>query len=75
MPVRHRCSQYGVANGDVIKASMVGNVITADINGVRVLQATDSTYASGSPGLGCYIEGTTGVNSDYGFTSFTATDE
>jgi len=50
-------------------------VITADINGVRVLQATDSTYASGSPGLGCYIEGTTGVNSDYGFTSFTATDE
>jgi hypothetical protein len=68
-------SQYGVANGDVIKATMVGNVITVYINGARVLQATDSTYASGSPGMRSYLEGTTGVNGDYGFSSFTASDE
>jgi hypothetical protein len=68
-------SQYGVANGDAIKATIVGNVITAYINGVRVLHGTDSTYSSGSPGIGFYIEGTTGVNGNYGFTSFAATDE
>jgi hypothetical protein len=59
----------------VVKATIVGNVITAYINGVQVLQATDNTYKGGSPGMGFYIEGTTGVNSDYGFTSFKATDE
>jgi hypothetical protein len=72
---RAQGSQYGVANGDMVKATMVGNVITAYINGVQVLQATDNTYKSGRPGMGFYIEGTTGVNSDYGFTSFKATDE
>jgi hypothetical protein len=68
-------SQYGVANGDVVKATAIGNVITAYINGVQVLQATDDTYHSGSPGMGFYLEGSTGLNGDYGFTSFTATDE
>jgi hypothetical protein len=71
---RAKGSHYGVANGDVVKATIVGNVITAYVNGVQVLQATDPTYTSGSPGMGFYIEGTTGVNGDYGFTSFTATD-
>jgi hypothetical protein len=60
--------------GDVVKATIVGNVITAYINGVQVLQATDNTYATGSPGMGFYLQGTTGVNSDYGLTSFTASD-
>ena len=36
--------------GDVLKASIVGNVITAWVNGVQVLQCTDSTYTSGNPG-------------------------
>lgn len=67
--------QYGVANGDVVKATIIGNVITAYINGVQVLQATEATYASGSPGMGFYLEGATGVNGDYGFTSFSASDE
>jgi chitodextrinase len=64
--------QYGIKTGDVVKATIVGNVITSYINGVEVLQVTDSTYTSGSPGIGFYLEGATGVNSDYGFTSFTA---
>ena len=67
-------SEYGVADGDVVKATIIGNVITAYINGVQVLQATDNTYTTGSPGMGFYLQGTTGANSDYGFTSFTASD-
>jgi len=72
---RAKGSQCGVATGDVVKASMIGNVITAYINGVQVLKATDNTYMGGSPGMGFYIEGATGVNGDFGFTSFTATDQ
>ena len=71
---RAKGSQCGVANGDVVKATMVGNAITAFINGVQVLQATDDTFKSGDPGMGFYIDGATGVNADYGFTSFMATD-
>lgn len=67
-------SQYGVADGDVVKATVVGNVITAYINGVQVAQAADNTYATGNPGMGFFLQGTAGVNRDYGFTSFTASD-
>ncbi len=67
-------AQYGVKDGDVIRATIVGNVITAYINGVEVARATDSTFASGSPGIGFFLQDTTGVNRDYGFTRFSATD-
>jgi len=39
-----------------------------------VLQGKDRTYTSGNPGIGFFLRGTTGVNGDYGFTSFTAMD-
>jgi hypothetical protein len=65
---------YGVTEGDVVRATVVGDVITAYINGVQVLQGTDGTFTDGSPGIGFFLQGTTGVNGDYGFTSFTATD-
>ncbi len=68
-------SKYGVADGDVIKATMTGNVITAYKNGVQMLQATDNTFTSGNPGIGFYIEEATGVNGDFGLTSFSATDK
>lgn len=64
---------YGVANGDVVKASIVGNVITAWLNGTQILQATDNTFSSGKPGMGFYLKGHAPV-SDYGFTNFMATD-
>jgi hypothetical protein len=67
-------ASYGIRTGDVVKATAIGNVITAYINGVAVLQVTDSTYPGGSPGMGFYLQNATGKNSDYGFTSFTATD-
>lgn len=61
-----------MANGDVVKATIAGNVITAYINGAQVAQATDSTYAAGRPGMGFFLQGAAGPNRDYGFTSFTA---
>lgn len=57
-------------NGDMFKATIVGSRITAYINGTQVLQGTDSTYSSGSPGFGFY-ESESNVNY-FGFSSFTA---
>jgi hypothetical protein len=70
-------AQYGVTEGDVVKATIVGNVITAYLDGVEVGTATDATYATGSPGMGMNLEtgdaSCLGTNGDYGFTHFTAT--
>lgn len=72
-----RGAAYGVANGDTVNATIVGNVITAFINSMQVAQATDNTYTGGNPGMGFNLdvapEGCAGTNGDYGFTSFTAT--
>ena len=65
-----RGRQYGVKTGDVVKATIVGNFITAYKNGVLLAQVTDKTFSTGTPGMG-FNEGT---NGDYGFTSFTASD-
>ncbi|MGH2398043.1 MAG: hypothetical protein ACRDFW_13940, partial [bacterium] len=64
----------GIRDGDVVKATISGNVITAYINGVPVLQGTDGTFTSGNPGIGFYLNGAAGANADYGFTTFTASD-
>jgi hypothetical protein len=61
-------------DGDTIKASIIGDVITAYINGVQKVQITDNTFTSGSPGIGHFLFSASGVNSDYGFTSVTASD-
>jgi hypothetical protein len=71
---RQRGLRYGVANGDIVKATVIGNVITAYINGVRVLQAVDDTYVNGNPGMGFFLRGDSIVNRDYGFIRFTASD-
>jgi hypothetical protein len=68
-------AQYGVTTGDVVKATIIGNKITVYINGSQVAEATDNTFTTGSPGMGFYLLGTTGVNKDYGFTHFMATDK
>jgi hypothetical protein len=69
-----RGSEYGVKDGDVVKASMIGNILSVYINGVQMIQLTDDKFAGGSPGIGYYLEGATGVIGDFGFSSFTATD-
>jgi hypothetical protein len=67
----------GLWDGDVVSASIVGNTITIWINGVQVLQREDplNRYATGNPGIGFYYQDSTGSDSDYGFASFTASDE
>jgi FG-GAP-like repeat len=63
-----------VHNGDTLGASIAGNMITVFLNGVVQYTVTDSTFNSGSPGIGFFLQGTTGVNSNYGFSSFSASD-
>jgi hypothetical protein len=62
----------GVSTGDVVKATIVGNTITAYINGVQVAQAQDNTFAQGSPGIG-FNYGVGPTFADFGFTRFRAT--
>jgi hypothetical protein len=62
-----------VSNGSILRATISGNTITAYLNGTQVLQVTDGTYTNGSPGIGFFLQGATGVNANYGFSSFTAT--
>jgi hypothetical protein len=64
----------GVYNGDIVKATIVGNVITGYINGNQVIQGTDSTFTTGNPGMGFYLNRAPNLNADYGFTSFSAWD-
>jgi hypothetical protein len=71
----HVTSFPGIFDGDVVKATIVGNVITAYVNGVQVNQTADSRYANGNPGMGFFVDGgPVSLNSDFGFTSFTASD-
>jgi len=64
----------GFKDGDTVKATAVGNVITLFHNGVKIVQVTDDVYKTGNPGVG-FFKRSCGRNSDYGFTSFTATND
>jgi len=68
--------QTPIANGDVVKATITGNTIKVYVNNVFVMQVTDSTFASGNPGLGFFFQGNGplngNTNTDFGFTSYTA---
>ena len=64
----------GLYDGDVVRASIVGSVITAFINETQVAQVTDATFSQGNPGMGFYLDGKAGLNADYGFTFFSASD-
>jgi hypothetical protein len=57
--------------GDVYKATIVGNVITVYYNNTKIMQASDSTWATGQPGIGFFRE-PGASNSEFGFTHFTA---
>jgi hypothetical protein len=64
----------GIRNGDVVKATIVGNVITGYINGIQVMQGVDSTYPDGNPGMGFFMRGSPGHNADFGLTRYMASD-
>ena len=61
--------QYGVKNGDVVEATIYGNILKGFINGVEVISATDDTFKTGSPGIG-FNFGVGDTNVDHGFTFF-----
>jgi hypothetical protein len=67
-------AEYGVKEGDVVKATMIGNMIRVYLNGVLVNEATDSTFATGNPGIGFFLRNATGLGRDFGFVRFSATD-
>jgi hypothetical protein len=62
----------GLHEGDVVSAQIIGNAITSYVNGVRVATATDSTYATGNPGIGFFLGAPSTPNSFYAFTRYTA---
>ena len=63
------------ATGDVLKAQIVGNVISVYFNGREVGRVTDSTWKTGDPGIGFYSSDSTGEpNSRFGFTRVVARD-
>ena len=66
---RRAGSQYGVQEGDLVEATIFGNVIKSFINGVQVLEATDDTYDGGSPGIG-FNFGVGETNVDHGVAYF-----
>ena len=66
-------AQYGVSDGDVVKASIVGNVISVYVNNVLMGTATDGTYATGNPGMG-FDYGCGSTYGDFGFTKLTAAE-
>ncbi len=67
-------SEYGVRDGDVVKATMIGKLLTVYINGIQMIQLSDDRFANGNPGVGYYLDGAIGVNGDFGFSRFMATD-
>jgi hypothetical protein len=66
---KHSGAQYGVKDGDLVEATIVGNVIKGYINGVEVITTTDNTYHEGNPGMG-FNFGVAQSNADFGFTSY-----
>lgn len=69
---RLHSSSMGIKDGDILKASITGDVIRVYINGVIKLQVSDSVYPEGNPGIGFFLRGCTGTNTDFGFKEFTA---
>ena len=65
----------GCADGDVLEATVTGGsaaVITVYKNGKLMFAVTDANnpFASGSVGIGFFLQGATGLNAGYGFSRF-----
>jgi hypothetical protein len=66
---KHTGAQYGVKDGDMVEATIVGNVIKGCVNGVEMISVTDNTFTEGNPGIG-FNYGVGKSNGDFGFTSY-----
>ena len=65
----------GIRDGDTLRATIIGNQITFFVNGVIKLKCNDNTYSIGNPGIGFFLYGCVGTNTDFGFTRFAATGQ
>ena len=63
---------YGLKDGDMFEASILGDLITVSVNGHQIAQVRDSTFNTGDPGIG-FFRRACGTNADVGFQSFSAT--
>jgi hypothetical protein len=61
----------GFRDGDTFSATVIGNTITAYVNGALVAQATDDEIASGNPGMG-FFRRQCGSNDDMSLTRYLA---
>ena len=62
-------AQYGVKHGDIVRATIIGNVIKGYVNGVEMISATDNAFTAGNPGIG-FNYGVGKTNADFGFSAF-----
>lgn len=62
-------SDCGVAHGDLVEATIEGNVLKGFINGREVISAVDDVFTEGCPGVG-FNFGVGDTNVDHGFSSF-----
>jgi len=60
--------------GDIIYSSNVGGLISVYLNGTLVVQATDTAYTNGSPGIGFWNSNTLGLFDTFGLKNFSASD-
>ena len=63
-----------LVTGDVIKASIVGSVITTYVNGVPMASAVDSMFKTGQPGISFFIR-PGASNALLGITSYSVTSK
>lgn len=61
-----------LADGDVVKAEIIGTTLRAYKNGVLCITSVDSTWSSGKPGIGAFSRGGDVVLSSYGWKSILA---
>jgi hypothetical protein len=61
--------EFGVKHGDIVEATIIGNVIRSYVNGVEVMSTADDVFTDGAPGVGFnFFVGNTNV--DHGLSSF-----
>jgi hypothetical protein len=65
---------FTIRDGDAAKATIAGDTITVEVNGVLVASTKDSTFPAGSPGIG-FDYGCASTYSTHGWSSLSATDE
>ena len=63
----------GLHDGDVVKAQIIGSVITTFVNGTQIQTTTDAVIKQGNPGIGMWRGAPSAPLDDYAFTSYVAT--